>query len=94
MQGIIESNPVTYVMFGAFTPSSVLAMVGILLSGILIVKKVKGALFYSILICTLIGIPLGVTEIPEGFFLSPCPTRWNRHSVSSIFPSSLHWIWQ
>ena len=53
--GIIESNPATFVMFGAFTPSSVLAMVGILLSGILIVKKVKGALFYSILIYTTRG---------------------------------------
>lgn len=78
--GIIESNPVTYVMFGAFTPSSVLAMVGILLSGILIVKKVKGALFYSILICTLIGIPLGVTEIPEGFLPVSMP-----HSMEPTF---------
>ena len=78
--GIIESNPVTYVMFGTFTPSSVLAMVGILLSGILIVKKVKGALFYSILICTLIGIPLGVTEIPEGFLPVSMP-----HSMEPTF---------
>ena len=67
--GIIESNPVTYVMFGAFTPSSVLAMVGILLSGILIVKKVKGALFYSI-----------VTEIPEGFLPVSMP-----HSMEPTF---------
>ena len=65
--GIIVSNPATFVMFGSFTPVSVLAMVGILLSGILILRKVKGALFYSILICTLVGIPLGVTEIPDGF---------------------------
>ena len=78
--GIIESNPATFVMFGAFTPSSVLAMVGILLSGILIVKKVKGALFYSILICTLIGIPLGVTEIPEGFLPVSMP-----HSMEPTF---------
>jgi AGZA family xanthine/uracil permease-like MFS transporter len=42
-------------------------MIGILLSGGLIVKKVKGALFYSILICTVIGIPLGVTHFPDGF---------------------------
>lgn len=78
--GIIESNPATFMMFGAFTPSSVLAMVGILLSGILIVKKVKGALFYSILICTLIGIPLGVTEIPEGFLPVSMP-----HSMEPTF---------
>jgi AGZA family xanthine/uracil permease-like MFS transporter len=64
--GIIAANPATFVSLGAFTPTSVLAMTGIALSGILVVKKVKGALFYSILICTLIGIPLGVTHIPEG----------------------------
>ena len=40
--GIIAPNPATFVMFGEFTPSSVLAMTGILLSGILVVKKVKG----------------------------------------------------
>ncbi|MFQ9020622.1 MAG: solute carrier family 23 protein [Parabacteroides merdae] len=51
--GIIVPNPATFVMFGPFTPVSVLAMVGILLSGILVLRKVKGALFYSILICTL-----------------------------------------
>ncbi|MDR1557127.1 MAG: NCS2 family permease [Tannerellaceae bacterium] len=77
--GIIEASPATFVRFGAFTPSSLLAMAGILLSGILIVKKVKGALFYSILICTAIGIPIGVTQIPEGFLPvamppSPAPT--------------------
>ena len=27
----------------------------------------RGALFYSIAACTLIGIPLGVTVIPHGF---------------------------
>jgi AGZA family xanthine/uracil permease-like MFS transporter len=65
--GIIEANPDTFVKLGAFTNSSVLAMLGILLSGVLLVKKVKGALFYSILICALIGVPLGVTAVPGDF---------------------------
>ena len=70
----------TFVMFGPFTPVSILAMVGILLSGILVLRKVKGALFYSILICTLIGIPLGVTEIPDGFLPVSIP-----HSMAPTF---------
>ena len=78
--GIIVPNPATFVMFGPFTPVSVLAMVGILLSGILVLRKVKGALFYSILICTLIGIPLGVTEIPDGFLPVSVP-----HSMAPTF---------
>jgi AGZA family xanthine/uracil permease-like MFS transporter len=65
--GIITSNPATFVTLGQFTPTSILAMFGIILSGVLLVKKVKGALFYSIIICTLIGIPMGVTKIPDGF---------------------------
>ena len=44
------------------------------------VKQVKGALFYSILICTLIGIPLGVTTIPEGFLPISTP-----HSLAPTF---------
>lgn len=78
--GIIEANAATFVTFGHFTPASVLAMIGIVISGILVVRKVKGALFYSILICTAIGIPLGVTEIPGGFLPVAMP-----HSLAPTF---------
>lgn len=78
--GIIEPNPSTFIQFGHFTPTSVLAMIGILLSGILIIKKIKGALFYSILLCTIIGIPFGVTELPEGFMPVSVP-----HSLAPTF---------
>lgn len=67
--GIVVADPATFVRLGAFTPASVLAAVGILISGALMWWKVKGALFYSIMICTLIGIPLGITVIPENFSL-------------------------
>ncbi len=78
--GIIVENPATFVMLGEFTPTSVLAMVGILLSGILLWRGVKGALFYSILICTAIGVPLGVTEIPDSFLPVSLP-----HSLAPTF---------
>ena len=78
--GIIVENPATFVMLGEFTPTSVLAMVGILLSGILLWRGVKGALFYSILICTAIGVPLGVTEIPASFLPVSLP-----HSLAPTF---------
>ena len=71
--GIIDANPATFVTLGQFTPSSILAMVGIILSGVLLIKKVKGALFYSIIICTLAGIPFGITTIPEDFSLISMP---------------------
>lgn len=77
---IIVSDPATFVKFGAFTPVSILAILGILLSGILVIRKVKGALFYSIIICTLIGIPIGVTQIPEHFIPVSVP-----HSIAPTF---------
>lgn len=65
--GIIVSHPATLVALGPFTPIFLLAILGIILSAALVVRKVRGALFYSIAICTIVGIPLGVTTIPEGF---------------------------
>ena len=78
--GIIESNPSTFVALGHFTPISLLAIFGILLSAVLLIKKVKGALFYSILLCTIVGIPLGVTDIPENFIHVSMP-----HSIAPTF---------
>lgn len=71
--GVIVSNPATFVMLGEFNASSVLACIGILLSGALIVLKVRGALFYGIILCTIIGIPMGVTSVPDGFFPVSAP---------------------
>lgn len=65
--GIIVSHPATLIALGPFTPIFLLAILGIILSAALVVRKVRGALFYSIAICTIVGIPLGVTTIPEGF---------------------------
>jgi AGZA family xanthine/uracil permease-like MFS transporter len=78
--GIIITNESTLVMLGKFTPVSMLAIAGILISGILMKLHVKGALFYGIIICTVIGIPLGVTKIPENFTLVSMP-----HSLEPTF---------
>lgn len=71
--GIIVSDPATFVTLGAFTPTALLAMMGIILSGVLMVKRVKGALFYSIIIITIVGIPMGVTQVPTNFSLVSMP---------------------
>lgn len=71
--GIIVAHPATLVALGPFTPVSILAMMGIILSAVLMALKIKGALFYSIIACTIVGIPMGVTTIPEGFTLLALP---------------------
>lgn len=63
--GIIVANPNTYVGLGKFTPEAILGIIAILLSGALMARRVKGALFYAIIIATLVGIPMGVTQVPE-----------------------------
>jgi AGZA family xanthine/uracil permease-like MFS transporter len=58
------------------TPSSILFVIGIVLTGIFTVMHQKGGLLLSIILTTLIGIPLGVTTIPDHLFdlpMSPAP---------------------
>ncbi len=71
--GIIDADDATLVKLGVFTPTSLLAAAGILISAALMWKNVKGALFYGIIICTILGIPLGVTTVPENFTLVSMP---------------------
>ncbi len=78
--GIIVASPSTFVSLGKFTSTSVLGVIAIVLSGVLMARKVKGALFYSIIIATIVGIPLGATQIPDGWFPVSLP-----HSLSPIF---------
>jgi AGZA family xanthine/uracil permease-like MFS transporter len=78
--GIIVSSPATFVSLGKFTPMSILGVIAIVLSGVLMARKVKGSLFYSIIIATLVGIPMGVTQIPDHWFPVSLP-----QSLSPIF---------
>lgn len=55
--------------------SALLAIIGLLITGFLLAKRVKGALLFGILITTVIGIPMGVTNVPEGLnFVSAPPS--------------------
>ncbi|NLY09745.1 MAG: NCS2 family permease [Tissierellia bacterium] len=46
-------------------PAPLLCLIGLIITGILLAKKIKGALFFGIIITTLIGIPMGVTSLPS-----------------------------
>ncbi len=77
---IIVPKEGTFVGLGDFTPMSILGIIAILLSGVLMARRVKGALFYSIIIATIIGIPMGVTQIPTGWLPVAAP-----HSLDPTF---------
>jgi AGZA family xanthine/uracil permease-like MFS transporter len=70
---IIIANEENLTVIGPLTATSALATLGILLGAVLIRYKVKGALFFTIIITTVIGIPLGVTKLPEGFSIFSMP---------------------
>ncbi|MBQ4127343.1 MAG: NCS2 family permease [Alistipes sp.] len=76
--GIIANNDATLVSLGDITHGSpLLALIGLLITGVLVVKDVRGGMLIGILVTTLIGIPMGITDY-NGVLSMP-------HSVSDIF---------
>lgn len=62
--GIVAANEATFVTIGKITEgSALLGVIGIILTSVLVIKKVPGNLLIGILATTLIGIPMGITEI-------------------------------
>ncbi len=62
--GIVINNEATLVGIGSMAdPGVIVAVVSIILTGILLCYKVRGALLFGILVGALLGVPLGVTNI-------------------------------
>ncbi len=84
--GIIAQGqgiPLTLGDLSAGTP--LLMLIGLLITGILLIYKARGALFFGIIITTIIGIPLGVTQLPTDFFSAPPPPLWCAFDWHAIF---------
>lgn len=64
-------------------PYTVLAIIGIILTSILVARKVKGALLIGIIATTIIGIPMGITQIPKSILSMP----------PSMAPTFLNFEW-
>jgi adenine/guanine/hypoxanthine permease len=78
--GIIVNNDATLVALGPLSNhAALLAVIGLIVTGVMLAYKVKGALLWGILASTIIGIPLGVTSL-EGFTLFSLPP-----SIGPIF---------
>lgn len=69
--GIVAASEATFVTLGDVKSSeAIVGVIGILLTGILLVKGVKGAILIGLLASTIIGIPLNVTHLPDNFNMS------------------------
>lgn len=61
--GVIVNNPATLVTLGEVTEgSALLALIGLVVTAVLVAKNVRGAMLIGILLTTLIGIPMGITQ--------------------------------
>ncbi|MEG0295679.1 MAG: NCS2 family permease [Clostridium sp.] len=70
--GVIKQGEGTLVSLGDVTsPTAFLALLGVVLTGILMARKVKGALFLGMIATAIIGIPMGVTAIPDAIISMP-----------------------
>lgn len=80
--GIIVSNPETLVSFGSFTNAGVLlTVIGITITSICMSRGIRGSMLIGIVLTTIIGIPLGITNVSGIKLLSAPP---------SIMPTLMH----
>ncbi len=81
--GIIINSDATLVELGEIAKGEpLLAIIGLVITGVLYAKNVRGAMLIGILVSTLIGIPMGITEL-KGVMSAP----------DSIAPIFLQFEW-
>ncbi len=70
--GIIVDNPATLVSLGDITSGApLLGLIGIVITAVMLVFNVKGALLWGIILTALIGIPMSVTRFDGVFSVPP-----------------------
>lgn len=76
--GIVVMDGSTLVRLGSITEGSgLLTVIGVLITAVLVIRNVKGGMLLGILVTTIIGIPMGLTNY-QGIISTP-------QSVSPIF---------
>ncbi|WP_294514928.1 NCS2 family permease [uncultured Intestinimonas sp.] len=68
--GIVRAENGALLLGEIGAPATFLAILGLLITGVLMAWKVKGAMLIGIVVTTLLGFPLGVTQAPESMRLS------------------------
>ena len=76
--GIIIKDDSTLVTFGSITQGSgLLTIIGLIITALFVAKNIKGGMLWAILITTIIGIPMGLTNY-QGIISLP-------HSPAPVF---------
>lgn len=91
--GIVVDNPATLVGLGSvFHGTALLAIIGLVIAGVLLAFKVRGALFISIIATTAIGIPMGITTLPDKLFALPSAPYFMEFEWAEIFSKDMIFV--
>ena len=72
--GIVGANPDTIISFGNLTrPTTLLAIFGLIVTAVLMARKIKGSMIIGILTTTVVGILTKIVPIPKGFTIVSAP---------------------
>lgn len=90
---VIVDNPATLVSLtnDMGNASVIVCFIGIAVSGILYALNIKGAILIGVLVSTIIGIPLGVTHMPNAVIAAPPslePVFW-KFEWSKVFTKDM-----
>ncbi|MCR4631203.1 MAG: NCS2 family permease [Treponema sp.] len=88
--GIVSTETGTligYVNFTMANKAAIVAVLGLILTIVLYTLKIPGAILIGIVITTIVGIPFGVTTIPENFkpFSTPTAPHFFAFDFKGIF---------
>lgn len=87
---VVHTDGGTIVSLGNIVSGpGLLAIIGLLITSVLIAKNVKGALFIGMIVTAIIGIPMGITPMPSSIVSMPpslAPTffKFDFHNIFSI----------
>jgi len=89
----VNSAPSQVLQLGSVTDhSELLTFIGLVILIVLMVRQVKAALIWSILLTTLIGIPLGVTQLPDSYNLTDIDTStFFAMDLKGLFQDESEW---
>lgn len=70
--GLVVAHPATLVTLGdVIGPPTILAIFGLIVTSVLLIKNIRGAVLWGILITAIVGIPLGVVKYQGLIYLPP-----------------------
>lgn len=96
--GIIVADPATFVALAPFsldTPEgkgTILAIIGVILTVIMMARKIRGAIFYGIVLTSVIGMLMGVVSLPSGVVDLPPNASAFGAAFGELFSADM-WNW-